>query len=88
MFRGSRRDLDPGGSRLWAAEYLLHRTAAISLRYCGVGVCHIAAALQRFSSPTGTGNGRLQYKGNAEQAADEIGTKEPLTRAGREQRSG
>ena len=53
-----------------------------------VGVCHIAAALQRFSSLTGTGNGRLQYKGNAEQAADEIGTKELLTRAGREQCSG
>lgn len=53
-----------------------------------VEVCHIAAALQRFASLTGTGNACLQYKGHAEQAANEIGTKEPLTRAGHEQCSG
>jgi hypothetical protein len=45
-----------------------------------VDVCHIAAALQRFALPTGTDIACLQYKGNAEQAADETGTKEPLAR--------
>lgn len=53
-----------------------------------VEACHIAAALQRFVSVTGIGNACLQYKGNVEQAADEIGTKEPLARAGHQQRSG
>jgi predicted Zn-dependent protease len=51
-------------------------------------VCHIAAALQRFASLTGASNACLQYKGNAEQAADEIGTKEPLNRTGHEHCSG
>ncbi|MBJ6125908.1 hypothetical protein [Microvirga splendida] len=77
------RVCDPDGFHVPGRRILVASlTAYIVALIAPAEACHIAAALQRFAVPTGAGTVRLKHKGNAEQIADETGTKKPLAHSG------